>query len=164
MCIDRGRVRPRRPKDDWSAAIWLAHRPNAAIFKYGKLASFSLCLQLGDILFRSGLFSFSYVNCSLFIRGVLLLIFNLCIGTELYRVEFTEQQLLCWKKLDQFRWVTTMWSPPVCSRSVTTLVLSVFPSQIGITQRCWYRVTVSSFHKTQVFFPFRKDMFFKGNR
>ena len=113
---------------------------------------------------RSGLFSFSYVNCSLFIRGVLLLIFNLCIGTELYRVEFTEQQLLCWKKLDKFRWATTMWSPPVCSRSVTTLVLSLFPSQIGITQRCWYRVTVSSFHKTQVFFPFRKDMFFKGNR
>ena len=137
---------------------------NAAIFKYGKIRVTSLCLQLGSTLFRPGLFSFLNVNCSLFIRSVLLLIFNFCIGTELYRVEFTEQQLLCWKKLDKFRWATTTWSPPVCSRSVTTLVLSVFPSQIGITQRCWYRVTVSSFHKTQVFFPFRKDMFFKGNR
>ena len=149
MWIDHGSVRPRRPEDDWSTAIWLAHRTNAAIFKYGQLASFSPYLRLGDSLFRPGLFFFSYVNCSFFfIRSVLLLIFNFCIGTELYRVEFTEQQLLCWKKLDQFRWVTTMWSPPVCSRSVTTLVLFLFPSQIRIIQRCWYHVSVSSFHKT----------------
>ena len=125
---------------------------------------FTFAFSLGTLYFDQVCFSFRTLTVVFFIRSVLLLIFNFCIDTELYRVEFTEQQLLCWKKLDQFRWVTTMWSPPVCSRSVTTLVLSVFPSQIGITQRCWYRVTVSSFHKTQVFFPFRKDMFFKGNR
>ena len=35
--------------------------------QYGKVASFSLCLQLGNTLFRSGLFFFSYVNCSFFL-------------------------------------------------------------------------------------------------
>ena len=60
-------------------------------FQIRKTRVTSLCFQLGNTLFRPGLFSFSYVNCSLFIRSVLLLIFNLCIGTELFRVEFAER-------------------------------------------------------------------------
>lgn len=127
---------------------------------------FRFAFSLGTLYFDQVCFPFRTLTVVFFIRSVLLLVFNLCIGTQLFRVESTEQQLLvlCWKKLDQFRWATKMWSPPVCSRSVTTLVLSLFPSQIGIILRRWYCVSVSSFHKTQVSFPLRKDMFLKGNR
>ena len=117
---------------------------------------FHFAFSLGTLYFDQVCFPFRTLTVVFLLEAFLLLIFNLCIGTELYRVELTEQQLLCWKKLDKFRWATTMWSPPVCSRSVTTLVLSLFPSQIGIIQRRWYPVSVSSFHKTQVFFSIQE--------
>ena len=56
---------------------------------------FHFAFSLGTLYFDQVWFSFRTLTVVFFIRSVLLLIFNFCIDTELYRVEFTEQQLLC---------------------------------------------------------------------
>lgn len=56
---------------------------------------FHFAFSLGTLYFDQVCFPFRTLIVVFFFRGVLLLIFNLRIGTELYRVEFTEQQLVC---------------------------------------------------------------------
>lgn len=56
---------------------------------------FHLAFSLGTLYFDQVCFPFRTLTVVFFIRSVLLLIFNLCIGTELFGVESTEQQLLC---------------------------------------------------------------------